>query len=109
MTARVGLCFLDRPNAAEQIRFAKLADRKGFDSIWICETRLVRDAISIMGALAVSTEQIKICSGVVNNWTRGAPLLVTPLHALRARGLHRSAVAVCLGGGEAVALAIEAA
>ncbi len=38
----------------------------------------------------------------------GTRLLVTLLYALRARGGKRGIVSLCLGGGEAVALAIEA-
>ena len=37
----------------------------------------------------------------------GARILVTLIHALRARGLKRGVASLCLGGGEAVALAIE--
>lgn len=37
----------------------------------------------------------------------GARLLVTLLYALRHRGLQRGIASLCLGGGEAVALAIE--
>jgi len=37
----------------------------------------------------------------------GARLLVTLIYALRARGAHRGIASLCLGGGEAVALAVE--
>lgn len=37
----------------------------------------------------------------------GARIVVTLLHALRARGLERGVAALCLGGGEATAVAIE--
>jgi acetyl-CoA C-acetyltransferase len=37
----------------------------------------------------------------------GARVLVTLLHALRARGGERGVASLCLGGGEAVAMAIE--
>jgi acetyl-CoA C-acetyltransferase len=37
----------------------------------------------------------------------GARVLVTLLHALRARGGKRGVAALCLGGGEAVAMAVE--
>jgi acetyl-CoA C-acetyltransferase len=37
----------------------------------------------------------------------GARLLVTLLHALEQRDLRRGVAALCLGGGEAVAMAIE--
>jgi acetyl-CoA C-acetyltransferase len=38
----------------------------------------------------------------------GARLLVTLAHALRARGLKRGVASLCIGGGEATAVAIEA-
>lgn len=37
----------------------------------------------------------------------GARILVTLLHALESRGLRRGIAAVCIGGGEATAIAIE--
>lgn len=37
----------------------------------------------------------------------GARILVTLIHALRRRGLKRGVASLCLGGGEAVAIAIE--
>ncbi len=38
----------------------------------------------------------------------GARLLVTLVHALRARGLKRGLASLCIGGGEATAVAVEA-
>ncbi|HCL13919.1 MAG TPA: acetyl-CoA C-acetyltransferase, partial [Pseudomonas sp.] len=37
----------------------------------------------------------------------GARILVTLLSALRARGLRRGVAAICIGGGEATAMAVE--
>jgi len=37
----------------------------------------------------------------------GARILVTLVHALKRRGLRRGVAAICLGGGEAVAMAVE--
>ena len=37
----------------------------------------------------------------------GARILVTLIHALRRRGLRRGVASLCLGGGEAVAIAVE--
>lgn len=37
----------------------------------------------------------------------GTRILVTLLHALKLRGLHRGVASLCLGGGEAVAMAVE--
>jgi acetyl-CoA C-acetyltransferase len=37
----------------------------------------------------------------------GARILVTLIHAMRKRGLKRGVASLCLGGGEAVAVAVE--
>lgn len=37
----------------------------------------------------------------------GARLIVTLLHALAARGLRRGVASLCIGGGEATAIAVE--
>ena len=37
----------------------------------------------------------------------GARILVTLLHALEARGLKRGLAALCIGGGQGVALVVE--
>jgi acetyl-CoA C-acetyltransferase len=37
----------------------------------------------------------------------GARILTTLLHALKARGLKRGIASLCIGGGEAVAMAVE--
>jgi len=72
---RVGICFLDRPDAPDQIKYGKLAEELGYESIWICETRLARDAFTILGAIAAHTQRIQLCTGVVNSWTRGPALM----------------------------------
>jgi len=72
---RIGLCFLDRPDLSEQLRLARRADELGFESVWVCETRLARDAISVLGAMAAITSRVKLGPGVVNTWTRGPALM----------------------------------
>ena len=37
----------------------------------------------------------------------GSRLIVTPAHALPARGAKRGIASLCIGGGEATAIAIE--
>ncbi|MXZ68458.1 MAG: LLM class flavin-dependent oxidoreductase [Acidimicrobiia bacterium] len=69
------MCFLDRPDPRRQVRLAVRMEELGYDSVWVCETRTARDAISVMGAIAYSTNRIKVGSGVVNSWTRPASLM----------------------------------
>ncbi len=73
--AKIGFGFLDRPGVREQLRLAQKAEALGYDSLWVTETRLARDAISVLGALAASTERIRLGSGIVNSWTRGPALM----------------------------------
>ena len=37
----------------------------------------------------------------------GSRIVVTLMHALRSKGLRRGVAALCIGGGEATAIAIE--
>ncbi|MDE0709288.1 MAG: LLM class flavin-dependent oxidoreductase [bacterium] len=75
ISQRVGMCFLDRPDPRRQVQLAVRMEELGYDSVWVCETRTARDAISVMGAIAYSTNRIKVGSGVVNSWTRPASLM----------------------------------
>jgi 5,10-methylenetetrahydromethanopterin reductase len=75
MTERVALYLQDSHDLREGLDFARYAEQKGFESVWQAESRLVRDAIVPMAAYAAVTEQIKVGSGVINNWTRNIGLL----------------------------------
>jgi 5,10-methylenetetrahydromethanopterin reductase len=82
---RVGLVFLDRPSLSEQLELVQHAEQQGFESVWVCETRLVRDAVTPLAAFAPMTKRIKLATGVVNNWTRTAGLMamtIATLHEL---------------------------
>ncbi len=72
---RVGMCFLDRPDPRRQVALTQRMEELGYDSVWVCETRTARDAISVLGAIAHTTSTIKLGTGVVNSWTRPASLM----------------------------------
>lgn len=61
--------------------------------------------------LGLDAEKINVNGGAVALGhpigASGARLVVTLLHALQARGLKRGVASLCIGGGEATALAIE--
>ena len=79
---RVGLIFLDRPSLQEQIELVRYAEQRGFESAWVCETRLVRDAMTPLAAFSQATSSIRLATGVVNNWTRTAGLMAMTLATL---------------------------
>jgi len=74
---RVALYLQDAHDLREGLDYVKYAEDRGFEAIWQAESRLVRDAIVPMAAYAAVTEEIKIGSGVINNWTRNIGLLAS--------------------------------
>jgi 5,10-methylenetetrahydromethanopterin reductase len=72
---RVGMGFLDRPDVNRQIKLVQRVEELGYESAWITETRLARDAFTILGAFAHVTKRITLGTSIVNTWTRGPALM----------------------------------
>ena len=68
-------------------------------------------ALHAMRELDLSHDQINVQGGACALGhpigATGARIIVTLLHALRARGLSKGVASLCIGGGEATAVAIE--
>ena len=66
---------------------------------------------ALMTELKVSHEIVNVNGGACALGhpigASGARILVTLLHALRARGLKKGMATLCIGGGEATAMAVE--
>lgn len=75
--ARVALYLQDSHDLRDGLDYAKYAEQKGFEAVWQAESRLVRDAIVPMAAYAAVTNNLKVGSGVINNWTRNIGLLAS--------------------------------
>lgn len=76
----------------------------------------INEAFAMVAMLAVSELGLDMAKVNVNGGAcalghpigcSGARLLVTLIHALKARGLKRGVASLCIGGGEATAMAIE--
>jgi 5,10-methylenetetrahydromethanopterin reductase len=72
---RIALYLQDAHDLREGLEYVRYAEQRGFEAVWQAESRLVRDAIVPMAAYAAVTDQIKVGSGVINNWTRNIGLL----------------------------------
>lgn len=72
---RIGLGLLGAPAVPGMVELARLAERNGFESVWIAETRLTRDGIAPCAAIAMATSRLKIGTGIINVYTRGAVLI----------------------------------
>ena len=77
MGDRVALYLQDAHDLRDGLDYVRYAEQCGFEAVWQAESRLVRDAIVPMAAYAAVTENIKVGSGVINNWTRNIGLLAS--------------------------------
>ncbi len=69
--------------------------------------------LAVTRKLGLDLERVNVHGGAVALGhpigASGARILVTLLYAMQERGARRGIAAVCLGGGEAVSLAVERA
>ena len=81
-----------------------------FDLIELNEA-FAAQAVANIRTLNLDSERVNVNGGSIALGhpigASGARILTTLIHALQARRLARGAAALCLGGGEAVALAVE--
>jgi 5,10-methylenetetrahydromethanopterin reductase len=72
VTGPLGLGFLGFPDLRAMARAGQEAEAAGFESAWVAETRVTRDAVSGMTALLLGTERLRVGSAAINVFTRGA-------------------------------------
>lgn len=90
----LGLFNYEGETVQEEIESAQYAEEKGFSSVWQAESRLTRDAISILGAYSQVTDDMTLASGVVNNWTRNVALMAQTWHTLDELSGGRAAIGI---------------
>jgi acetyl-CoA C-acetyltransferase len=82
-----------------------------FDLIELNEAFSVQ-ALAVMREIGANPEKVNVNGGAVALGhpigASGARILVTLLHAMKDRGAKKGLAALCLGGGNAVAMAVEA-
>lgn len=74
MNERLGLGLLGFPAVDEAAELGRAAEAAGFESVWVSETRVTRDAVTAITALLLKTERIRVGSAAINVFTRGAAL-----------------------------------
>jgi 5,10-methylenetetrahydromethanopterin reductase len=100
---RTGLLFVGAPSVPEIVELAKRCEARGFDSVWMAETRMTRDAFVPMAAMAAATERIKVGSGIVNVYTRGP--VVVAISFIGLEELAPGRILMGLGTGSPLVLA----
>ena len=85
------------------VSLARRAEAAGFESVWVAETRLTRDAITPAAAIALGTERLRVGTGIVNVYTRNPVLLALTFATLDELAPGR--IVMGLGAGSPLVLA----
>ena len=62
-------------SGAELARYARLAERAGYESLWVTERYFHEEICSLLGYLGATTDRLKLGVGVANPYTRNPALL----------------------------------
>ena len=93
----------------------KLLARLGWDrdsvDLWEVNEAFAVVPMAFMARMGLSHDRVNVHGGACALGhpigASGARIIVTLIHALQARGLRRGVAAICIGGGEGTALAVE--
>ncbi|MBI4258488.1 MAG: LLM class flavin-dependent oxidoreductase [Thaumarchaeota archaeon] len=79
------------------VKFAKTAEEKGYDSIWVHESLFQRDAITYLSSILSSTTKLKAGSGCINTVTRHPTIAATSFATLSEASGGRAILGIGLG------------
>jgi 5,10-methylenetetrahydromethanopterin reductase len=100
---KLGLGLMGEPDAVEMARLAGLAEEAGFESIWLAETRFMRDAITSATAVALATSTVQVGTAAINVFTRGAVLTAVTFAALDELSGGRAVLGIGAGSDHVLA------
>jgi 5,10-methylenetetrahydromethanopterin reductase len=103
MNRRTGILFAGAPSVPEMVERAQRAEARGFESVWVAETRMTRDAFVPLAAIAQATERVRVGSGIVNAYTRNP--VVVAISFIGLEELAPGRIVMGLGAGSPLVLA----
>jgi acetyl-CoA C-acetyltransferase len=103
--------FSTAPVGASQKALAKAGWQVGDVDLWEINEAFAVVPMALMHDLKVPHEKVNVHGGACALGhpigASGARIMVTLIHALQARGLKKGLATLCIGGGEATAVALE--
>ena len=103
--------FATAPVGATQKALAKAGWAVGDVDLWEVNEAFAVVPMALMKELGIGHDKVNVNGGACALGhpigASGARIMVTLLHALKARGLKRGLATLCIGGGEATAVAVE--
>jgi acetyl-CoA C-acetyltransferase len=105
--------FTTAPVAATQNALAKAGWKVGDVDLWEVNEAFAVVPLAFMREVGVPHEKLNVRGGAISLGhpigASGARILVTLLAAMKERGAKRGLASICIGGGEGLAIAVEAA
>ena len=103
--------FATAPVGAVNKVLAKAGWKVGDVDLWEVNEAFAVVPMALMAELAIPHDKVNVNGGACALGhpigASGARIMVTLIHALKARGLKKGIATLCIGGGEATAVAIE--
>jgi acetyl-CoA C-acetyltransferase len=103
--------FATAPLGATQKALVKAGWAVGDVDLWEVNEAFAVVPMALMKELGIAHDKVNVNGGACALGhpigASGARIMVTLLHALKARGLKRGLATLCIGGGEATAVALE--
>jgi acetyl-CoA C-acetyltransferase len=103
--------FATAPVGATQKVLAKAGWTVGDVDLWEVNEAFAVVPMALMAELNIPHDKVNVNGGACALGhpigASGARIMVTLIHALQARGLKKGVATLCIGGGEATALALE--
>ena len=103
--------FATAPVGAAQKALAKAGWQAGEVDLWEINEAFAVVPMALMKELDIAHERVNVNGGACALGhpigASGARIMVTLIHALKARGLKKGLATLCIGGGEATAMALE--
>lgn len=78
----LGFSISGRRRASEAVEVAVVAERLGYEEVWLTEDYCERGAFVVAGAVALATTRVRVGLGVLNPWTRHPMLTAMETAAL---------------------------
>lgn len=97
---RFGIAFFPKEDPRIIAEYIKLAESSGFDYAWVTDQFFYRDVFITLSLAASKTEKIKLCTGVVNPYTRHISALASAAATLNEVSDGRAILGIGAGGIE---------
>lgn len=95
---RIALGFNPTISAKEAAGYARAAEARGYESLWVHEHPFIKDAISLLSSAISTTSKIKLGSGCISVVTRHPLLAATTFLSLNDMSEGRVIMGIGLGG-----------